>query len=130
MASEKLYESFCHKTFFKKTARRYNSRYFCVFKKIFRKTCHDHAGFVLCLLSFYSFFSAKRCFRTPRPPKSFRKFFFNVHDLNVAAFLTRFTEILESIKDFLKKQASKLLSCRGGLGEAPYNKYKYIYIYM
>ena len=35
--------------------------------------------------------------------------------------LQRFTKILASIKDFLKKQASKLLSCRGGLGEAPYN---------
>ena len=47
--------------------------------------------------------------------------FFSFHDLHVVAFLTRFTKILESIKDFLKKQASKLLSCRGGLGEAPYN---------
>ena len=33
----------------------------------------------------------------------------------------RFSGILVSIKDFSKKQASQLLSCRGGLGEALYN---------
>ena len=97
MASEKLYESFCQKTTFKKTARHYNSRYFSDLKNIFKKICHDHAGSVLCLLLFCLSF-CRKCFRTPRPPKSFRKFFFvSFHDLHVAAFLTRFTKIY---KDF------------------------------
>ena len=72
--------------------------------------------------------------------------FLYFYDLHSAAFFARFSKILASIKDFLKKQASKfqrssekssnvlvslkdsskkqasqLLSCRGGLGEAPYN---------
>ena len=39
----------------------------------------------------------------------------------LCGLLRKNSKILESINDFLKKQASKLLSCRGGLGEAPYN---------
>ena len=67
-------------------------------------------------------------------------------DLQCAAYFVRFSKILASIQDFSreqaskfqrssedssnvlvslkdssKKQASQLLSCRGGLGEAPYN---------
>ena len=79
-------------------------------------------------------------------PKSFCKFFQVFYDLQSAAYFVRFSKILASIQDFLrkqtskfqrssgkssnvlvslegssKKQASQLLSCRGGLGEAPYN---------
>ena len=55
-------------------------------------------------------------------PKLFYKFLFvHFYDLHSAAFFARFSKILASIEDFLKKQASQLLSCRGGLGEAPYN---------
>ena len=54
-------------------------------------------------------------------PKSFCKFFPKFSDLLSAAFFARFSKKLASIKDFLKKQASQLPSCRGGLGEAPYN---------
>ena len=124
MASEKLYESFCQKTTFKKTARRYNSRYFCDFKKIFQKTCHDHAGFVLCLLLFFLFFRQKDASGRPGHPNHSASFFlmFTISTLRPSSQdLQRFTKILASIKDFLKKQASKFLSCRGGLGEAPYN---------
>ena len=49
-------------------------------------------------------------------PKSFCKFFPKFSDLQSAAFFARFSEILASIKDFLKKQGSQLPSCRGGLG--------------
>ena len=69
MTSEKLYESFCQKTTFKKTARHYNSRYFCDFKKLFQKTCHDHAGFVLCLLLFFLFYRQKDASGRPGPAK-------------------------------------------------------------
>jgi hypothetical protein len=77
------------------------------------------------LAFWFPYFSAEKSFRTPRPPKSFRKLFFLVFTISTlrpsSQDLQRFTKILASIKDFLKKQASKLLSCRGGLGEAPYN---------
>ena len=70
----------------------------------------------------------------------------NLYDLHSAAFFARCSKILASIQDFSREQASKfqrssetpsnvsaslkdsskkqvsqLLSCRGGLGEAPYN---------
>ena len=97
MASEKLYESFCQKTTFKKTARHYNSRYFCDLKKIFKKMCHDHAGSVLCLLLFCLFFCRKMLPDAQAPQIIPQVFFFSFHDLHVAAFLTRFTKIY---KDF------------------------------
>ena len=124
MASEKLYESFCQKTTFKKTARHYNSWYFCDLKKIFRKMCHDHAGSVLCLLLFCLFF-CRKMLPDAQAPQIIPQVFFLVFTISTlrpsSQDLQRFTKILASIKDFLKKQASKLLSCRGGLGEAPYN---------
>ena len=79
-------------------------------------------------------------------PKSFCRFFPMFYDLQSAAYFVRFSKILPSIqyfsreqasefqrssgkssnvlvslKDSSKKQVSQLLSCRGGLGEAPYN---------
>ena len=54
-------------------------------------------------------------------------------------FFVGFSKILASIKDLSKKQASLLLSCRGGLGEAPVQNmraclrirgYIYIHIYI
>ena len=112
-----------------KTTRHYNSRYFCDFKKIFQKTCHDHAGFVLCLLLFFLFFRQKDASGRPGPakplllpgndPKSFCKFFPKLLRSRLCGLLRGNSKILESINDFLKKQASKFLSFRGGLGEAP-----------
>ena len=52
-----------------KTTRHCNSRYFCDFKQIFKKTCHDHAGFVLCLLLFFLFFRQKDASGRPSPAK-------------------------------------------------------------
>jgi len=79
-------------------------------------------------------------------PKLFCEFFLIFYDLQSAAYFVRFSKILASIqvfpmeqaskfqrsfgkssnvlvslKDPSKKQGSQLLSCRGGLGEAPYN---------
>ena len=54
-------------------------------------------------------------------PKLFYKFFLHFYDPHSAAVFARFSKILASIEDFLKKQASQFLSCRGGLGETPYN---------
>ena len=114
MASEKLYESFCQKTTFKKTARHYNSRYFCDLKKIFKKMCHDHAGSVLCLLLFCLFF-CRKMLPDAQGPQIIPQVVFLVFTISTlrpsSQDLERFTKILASIKDFLKKQASKLLSC-------------------
>ena len=80
---------------------------------------------------------------TPNHSASFFQIFY---DLQSAAYFVRFSKILASIQDFSREQASKLqhsseknsnvlvslkdsskkqtsqlLSCRGGLGEAPYN---------
>ena len=64
--------------------------------------------------------------------------FENFYDFHSAAFFARFPtflafpseiflNVLVSIKDSSKKHASLLQACRGGLGEAPYNIYIYIY---
>ena len=79
-------------------------------------------------------------------PNHSASFFPSFYDLHSAAYFVRFSKIVASIQDFSreqaskfqrssenssnvlvslkdssKKQASQLLSCRGGLGEAPYN---------
>ena len=103
--------------------------------------CHDHA-FCFCLLALGPLGTVRSLGKTPtfgpaaptahpgpanpllllgNDPKSFCKFFPKFSDLRSAAFFARFSKILASIKDFSKKQVSQLLSCRGGLGEAPYN---------
>ena len=60
-------------------------------------------------------------------PKSFCKFFPKLLRSRLCGLLRKNSNILESIKEFLKKQASKLLSCRGGLGEAPYNTPRHLF---
>ena len=56
---------------------------------------------------------------TPNHSASFYQHFYDLHP---AAFFARFSKILAPSEDLLKKKASKFLSCRGGLGDPPYNK--------
>ena len=104
---------------------------FATSHRSFKKKCHDHAFLFYACFCFSHFFGKKMLPETQAPqshcscpattPNHSTSFFQNFYDLHSEAFFARFSEIWASIKNFLKKQASKPLSCRGGLGEAPYN---------
>ena len=104
---------------------------FATSHRSFKKKCHDHAFLFYACFCFSYFFGKKMLPETQAPqshcscpattPNHSTSFFQNFYDLHSEAFFARFSEIWASIKNFLKKQASKPLSCRGGLGEAPYN---------
>ena len=115
---------------------------------MFSCSFHDHVGFVLSAC--FGVLLVIRCFRqkiflcqssppgveslcscAATTPNNSGSFVVNFYDLHTAAFIGTFSKILVSIKELLKKQASQLLTCRGGLGdEATYNIYIYIYKYI
>ena len=54
-------------------------------------------------------------------PKHSASCFRYFYDLHIAAFFARFSKNVVPIRDSSKKQASQILTCRAGLGEALYN---------